>query len=129
MAGITKGDFDHTNDIRPFADGKGHMTVLDLDGMSVGRGVFEPGWRWSDHVKPIAGTSSCQAAHAGYVVSGHLTVRMDDGSEMNFDPGDVMVVHPGHDAWTVGNEPCVMIDWQGALDYAKSRAAAGTATA
>ena len=98
--------------------------------MPVGRAVFEPGWRWSDHVKPIAGTTSCRAAHAGYVMSGHLTVRMDDGSEENFDPGDVMVVAPGHDAWVVGPEACVMIDWQGAVDYAKPHgAASGAATA
>ena len=118
-AGIFKGQFEHSNDIRPFADGKGFMAMVDMDGMSVGRAVFEPGWRWSDHVKPIAGTDSCQAAHAGYIMSGHLTVRMDDGSETNFDPGDLMIVAPGHDAWVVGNEACIMLDWQGALDYAK----------
>jgi quercetin dioxygenase-like cupin family protein len=122
MAGIMKGAFDHSSEIRPFADGRGHFAVIDMDGMSVGRAVFEPGWRWSDHVKPIAGTDSCRAAHAGYVMSGHLTVRMDDGTEENFDPGDVMIVHPGHDAWTVGNEACVMLDWQAALDYAKAKA-------
>jgi quercetin dioxygenase-like cupin family protein len=129
MAGISKGSFEHSSDIRPFADMKGHMTVVDLDGMSAGRAVFEPGWRWSEHVKPIAGTDSCQAAHAGYILDGHLTVRMDDGTEENFSPGDLMVVHPGHDAWVVGHEPCIMIDWQGALDYAKARTQAGTAKA
>lgn len=126
MAGIAKGQFDHSSDVRPFADGKGHLAMLDFDGMAVGRAVFEPGWRWSEHVKPIAGTNSCQVAHAGYLLSGHLTVRMDDGSEENFDPGDVMVVGPGHDAWTVGQEPCVMLDWQGAINYAKPTA--GTRT-
>lgn len=129
MAGITKGQFDRSEDIRPFADGKGRLAMLDLDGMAVGRSVFEPGWRWSDHVKPIVGTSSCQVAHAGYVVSGHLTIRMDDGSEENFDPGDVMVVAPGHDAWVVGQEPCVMLDWQGAINYAKPGSTAGMTTA
>ena len=129
MAGITKGRFERSGDVRPFADGKGQMSMLDLDGMAVGRAVFEPGWRWSDHVKPIAGTSSCQVAHAGYVMSGHLTIRMDDGSEENFDPGDVMVVAPGHDAWVVGPEPCVMLDWQGALNYAKPGATTRATTA
>jgi len=130
MSGIIKGRFDQASDVRPFADGKGHLSMLDIGGMPVGRAVFEPGWRWSDHVKPIAGTTSCRAAHAGYVMSGHLTVRMDDGSEENFDPGDVMVVAPGHDAWVVGPEACVMIDWQGAVDYAKPHgAASGAATA
>jgi hypothetical protein len=122
MVGLSRGSFESSSDIRLFTDGKGQMTVVDLDGMSVGRSVFEPGWRWSDNVKPIAGTDSCQASHAGMVLSGRLTVRMNDGSEETFGPGEVMVVHPGHDAWVVGDEPCIMLDWQGALNYAKSRA-------
>ena len=129
MAGITKGRFDRSDDVRPFADGKGHMAMLDLDGMAVGRAVFEPGWRWSDHVKPIAGTDSCQTAHAGFVLSGHMTIRMNDGTEENFDPGDVMVVATGHDAWTVGPEPCTILDWQGALNYAKSSVGPRTTSA
>ncbi len=129
MAGISKSRFEDSTEIRSFADGKGHLSMIDLDGMAVGRSVFEPGWRWSDHVKPIAGTDSCQVAHAGFVLSGHITIRMNDGTEENFDPGDVMVVRPGHDAWTVGSEPCIMLDWQGALNYAKSSAGMGTTTA
>ena len=128
MAGIAKGQFDRSSDVRPFADGKGHLSMLDFDGMAVGRAVFEPGWRWSEHVKPVAGTTSGQVAHAGYLLSGHLTVRMDDGSEENFDPGDVMIVEPGHDAWTVGREPCVMLDWQGAINYAKPTTGTRTTT-
>ena len=62
---------------------------------------------------PIAGTDSCQSAHLAYFVSGQMTVRMDDGEEQTFGPGDYMKCPPGHDAWTVGNEPCVVIDWQG----------------
>ena len=129
MAGISRRRFEDTPDIRPFADDKGRLAMVDLDGMAVGKAVFEPGWRWSEHVKPIAGTDSCQAAHAGYLLSGHLTVRMNDGSEVNFDPGDLMVVAPGHDAWVVGPEPCVMLDWQGAVDYAKPRVDLGTTSA
>jgi quercetin dioxygenase-like cupin family protein len=129
MTGIAKSRFEHSSDVRPFADGMGQMHMIDLDGMAVGKAVFEPGWPWIDHVKPIAGTSSCQVAHAGYVMSGHMTIRMDDGKEENFDPGDVMVVGPGHDAWVVGNEACVLLDWQGALTYAKAMAAPGGATA
>lgn len=123
MAGIAKRRFEQTADIRPFADGMGQMHMVDVDGMAVGRAVFEPGWHWKDHVAPIAGTRSCQVAHAGYVMSGHMTIRMDDGTEENFDPGDIMVVAPGHDAWVVGKEPCVLLDWQGALTYAKAMAA------
>jgi hypothetical protein len=129
MAGISKSRFEHSNDVRPFADGKGHLAMLDLDGMAVGRAVFESGWRWSDHVKPIAGTDSCQTAHAGFVLSGHMTIRMNDGTEENFDPGDVMVVQPGHDAWTVGPEACTILDWQGAINYAKPTAGTRTTTA
>lgn len=129
MTGILKRRFDQARDIRPFADGKGELAMLDLEGASVGLARFDPGWRWSEHVKPIAGTDSCQAPHAGYVMSGHMTVRMDDGSEENLDPGDVVTIAPGHDAWVVGQEPCLMLDWQGFTDYARPRTATGSTTA
>ncbi|MCW2601571.1 MAG: cupin [Frankiales bacterium] len=129
MRAIFKKRFDQAEDVRPFADNKGELAMLDLDGASVGKATFQPGWRWSDHVKPIAGTDSCEAAHAGYVITGHMTVRMNDGTEVNFDPGDVMVVQPGHDAWVVGQEPCVVIDWQGYTDYAKPTASSRSAKA
>ena len=83
------------------------------------RATFKPGWKWSLHVKPIAQTDSCQAAHLGYYVTGHMHVRMDDGEELEFGPGDFGVIPPGHDAWILGDEPCVVIDWQGFADYAK----------
>ena len=86
---------------------------------SVGRATFLPGWRWSEHVKPIAGTDSCQAAHLGYFVSGRMTVVMDDGETVEYGPGDFADMAPGHDAWIVGDEPCVFVDWQGYADYAK----------
>lgn len=119
MSNITVQRFESSTDVRPFTDGKGSLSTLTLEGGMVGRAVFEPGWRWSDHVKPIAGTASCMAPHTGYVLSGHMTVRMDDGTEANLDPGDLVTIAPGHDAWVVGNEPCVMLDWQGYADYAK----------
>jgi quercetin dioxygenase-like cupin family protein len=78
-----------------------------------------PGWKWSEHVRPIAKTDSCQAAHTGYFVSGRMKVVMDDGQEMEYGPGDFAIMAPGHDAWIVGDEPCVVIDWQGYADYAK----------
>ena len=83
-----------------------------------GRG-FEPGWRWSERVKPIAGTDSCQKAHLGYVLSGLMKVVMDDGTEGEVGTGDVFSIAPGHDAWTVGDEACVMIDFGGIEHYAK----------
>ena len=72
-------------------------------------------------MKPIAGTDSCQAPHLGYVVSGRQKVRMDDGTEMEFGPGDVVCIPPGHDGWTVGDEPCVVLDFSGMTDYAKPK--------
>lgn len=119
MAELIKKNADTPDETRTFESGKGRLDLVKLDGAPIGRGTFEAGWRWSEHVKPIAGTDSCQAAHMGYVVSGRMAVRMDDGQEMEFGPGDFMTCPPGHDAWIVGDEACVMIDWQGAADYAK----------
>ena len=119
MGGMQKMSLDAPEEVRPFADGKGRLELVNLEGGPVGRATFEPGWRWSEHVKPIAGTDSCQAPHLGYYVSGRMRVVMDDGQEEEFGPGDFAVIPPGHDAWIVGDEPCVVIDWQGFADYAK----------
>ena len=119
MAGLIRKSLDSPDETRPFEDGKGQLKLVNLEGGPVGRGTFEPGWQWSKHVKPIAGTGSCEAAHLGYFVSGRMKVVMDDGEEMDYGPGDVAVMAPGHDAWVVGDEPCVFVDWQGFADYAK----------
>jgi hypothetical protein len=106
---------------RPFK-AHGHVDVLKFDDRAtIGRGVFEPGWKWSSDVKPIAGTPSCQSAHAGYCVSGRMTVKTDGGEQFTVNPGDAFHIPPGHDAWTEGNEACVMIDVTGVKDYAKPR--------
>lgn len=97
----------------------GKIELVNLAEGAVGRATFEPGWRWSQHVKPIAGTESCQAAHTVYVISGRMKTVMDDGEEVELGPGDFAVLPAGHDAWVVGDEPCVSIDWQGMTDYAK----------
>src|SRR5437763_16264230 len=97
----------------------GSLALVNCAGATIGRAVFNPGWRWSNDVKPIAGTDSCQASHTGYTISGHLHVKMDDGTEADIGPGDALVISPGHDAWVVGDEPCVMLDWSGSADYAK----------
>ena len=102
MAGLTKMSLNSPEETRPFEDGKGKLELVNLDAGAVGRATFEPGWRWSSHVKPIAGTESCQAPHLGYYVSGRMHVVMDDGEEMEFGPGDFSIIPPGHDAWTVG---------------------------
>ena len=104
------------DEVRSFDKGK--MDVVTLDNVTVGLATFEPGWQWSECVKPIAGTDSCQVPHVGYVLSGRIKVVMDDGSEEEFGPNDAVVIPPGHDAWTVGAEPCVMLDFAGADEYA-----------
>jgi mannose-6-phosphate isomerase-like protein (cupin superfamily) len=99
---------DQPDETRTFENGKAE--VVTLGDFSASRLVFEPGWRWSENVKPIAGTDSCQVLHTGYHVSGRLHVRMDDGTEEEFGPGDAYVIPPGHDAWVVGEEPVVSVD-------------------
>ena len=110
-------NLDTPDDKRSFEHG--YINVVNVVGTTVGRAVFNPGWKWSNDVKPIAGTESCQAAHTGYVVSGRMHVVMDDGTEGEAGPGDAVVISPGHDAWIVGDEPCVMLDWSGSANYAK----------
>ena len=119
MSGLTRRSFDSPDETRPFEEGKGRLDLVTSDGGVVGRATFEPGWKWSEHVKPIAKTDSCQAAHTGYFVSGRMKVVMDNGEEAEYGPGDFAVMAPGHDAWIIGDEPCVVIDWQGFTDYAK----------
>jgi hypothetical protein len=99
---------------------KGRLELIKIGGATIGRGVFEPGWRWATSVQPIVKTKSCEAPHFQYHVSGVLRVRMDDGSEFDCRPGDVSLLPLGHDAWVVGNEPAIVVDFQGMIDYAKS---------
>ena len=119
MSGLIRRSLDAPEEVRPFEGDSGQLNLVNLDDRPVGRAVFKPGWRWSEHVKPIAGTHSCQAAHTCYFISGRMKVVMDDGEETDYGPGDFMICPPGHDAWIVGDEPCVVIDWQGMADYAK----------
>ena len=102
---------------RDFPNGK--VEIVKIEGVTFGLATFEPGWKWSKSVKPIAKTESCQAPHTGYHLSGKLLVKMDDGTEQEFGPGDISIVPPGHDAWVVGKETVVMIDITGMVDYAK----------
>jgi hypothetical protein len=92
---------------------------VNVAGGVVGRFTFYPGWRWSNDVKPIAKTELCEAPHFLYQISGRMHVVMKDGSAHEFGPGDVGLIPPGHDAWVVGNEPAVVIDWGGAKNYAR----------
>ena len=104
-------------EVRTFPNGRAE--IIRVGDGEVARIVAEPGWTWSNDVKPIAGTDSCQAPHFQYHVSGRLGVRMDDGTEFEVGPGEISSLPPGHDAWVVGDEPVVVIDWHGATNYAK----------
>jgi len=119
MSGLINKSFDKPDEVRPFEGGTGQLELVDVEAGPVGRAIFEPGWQWSKHVKPIAKTDSCQAGHLCYFVSGRMKVVMDDGEETEYGPGDVGVIPPGHDAWIVGDDRCVVIDWQGFAEYAK----------
>jgi hypothetical protein len=108
--------FTAPDEVREFP--RGRAEIVTIGGGEVGRLVLEPGWRWSTDVKPIAKTESCEAPHFQYHVSGQLAIRMDDGTEMIAQPGDVTSLPRGHDAWVVGDVPVVVVDWFGASSYA-----------
>jgi hypothetical protein len=109
--------FDQPVEVREFPLGR--VELIQVGGATIGRSTLQPGWRWSESLQPLAQTQSCQAAHLQYHVSGVLKVVMDDGSELECRPGDVSSLPPGHDAWVVGDEPVVVVDFQGMVDYAK----------
>jgi len=111
-------DFGHPDEVREFP--RGRLELIKIGGATVGRAVFEPGWKWSTSVQPLVKTKSCEAPHFQYHVSGVLRIRMDDGTEFDCRPGAVSLLPSGHDAWVVGNEPAVVVDFQGMIDYAKA---------
>jgi quercetin dioxygenase-like cupin family protein len=117
MAKMEAKSFSAPDEVRQFEKGK--VELVKVGGVLVGRGVFQPGWRWSTHVKPIAKTRLCEAPHFQYHISGTLHVVMDDGTEKDLKAGDVSLLPSGHDAWVVGNEPAIVVDFQGMVDYAK----------
>lgn len=120
MANLEAKNVDKPDERRDFP--RGHLDMVMLGDRPVGRTTFQPGWRWSESVKPIAGTDSCQFFHIAYVMSGRMHVRMNDGSEVEIGPGDAVAIPPGHDAWVLGDEDCVMVDFgSDAADYAKAR--------
>ena len=122
MAEMIVKNIGSPDETRKFA-AHGWLDVLTLPGLNFGKATFQPGWRWSDDVKPIAGTDSCLVHHNGYVLSGRMGIRMDDGTEGEVGPGDVFVCPPGHDAWVVGDEDCVVVDFASGMadDYAKPK--------
>ena len=112
-------NFGKPDEVRTFPHGR--VELIHIGGAPIGRAIFEPGWRWATSVQPLANTKSCEAPHFQYHVSGVLRVKMDDGAEFDCKPGDVSLLPSGHDAWTVGNEPAVVVDFQGMLDYASGK--------
>ena len=118
MAAGELKDFNRADESRTFPKGK--LDLINIGGGQVGRLTLEPGWRWSEHVKPIAKTEWCEAPHFQYHVSGTLHVVMADGTEFDAGPGQVTALPSGHDGWVVGDEPVVVIDWAGASNYAKA---------
>jgi hypothetical protein len=117
MKSIEKKSLEMPEEIRKFPLGK--VELVTIGNVTFGKGTFQPGWKWSESVKPIVHTDSCLAPHTQFQISGRLRVKMDDGTEMEYGPGDVGVIQPGHDAWVVGNVPVVVIDFTGFTHYAE----------
>ncbi len=110
-------NFSKAEEVREFPNGQ--LELVKVGGALVGRATFKPGWKWSQSLGPVMKTQSCQAAHLGYQISGVLVTRMDDGTEVETKAGDVLHIAPGHDAWVVGKEPVVVLDFQGMTEYGK----------
>jgi class 3 adenylate cyclase len=109
--------FSEPSDVRTMP--RGRIDVVELDDTVVGLMTYEPGWRWSVDVRPIAGTDTCQYHHLGVTLSGHLRAQMPDGTELEIGPGDVFEIPPGHDAWVVGDEPWISVDFEAMRTYGK----------
>jgi hypothetical protein len=106
------------DEVRTFPKGK--VELVKIGGATIGRATFEPGWKWSTSLQPLVKTKSCEAPHFQYHVSGTIKIVMDDGTQFECKAGDVSLLPEGHDAWVVGNEPVVVVDFQGMIDYAKA---------
>ena len=120
MAGVQLLDFDSPDETR--TPEKTRVDVVRLGGTTAARFAFEPGWKWSECVKPVVGTDSCQVRHVGVVQSGRMTVRHDDGTEVEVGPGQAYVIEPGHDAWVIGDDGFVAFEFESraAEEYARS---------
>jgi hypothetical protein len=110
-------NFEKADEVRNFPYGK--LELVTVAGKTIGRATLNPGWRWSTSIKEAAQTVSCESSHFQYHISGVLKVKMDDGEELELRPGDISMLAPGHDAWVVGEEPVVVVDFQGMVDYAR----------
>jgi hypothetical protein len=119
MAGVEHGSFDSPDETR--TPDKTKIEVVRLGSATAARVEFQPGWKWSECIKPVVGTDSCQARHVGTVVSGQIHVVHEDGTEADAGTGAAYVIEPGHDAWVVGEEPFIAYEFDSktAADYAK----------
>jgi hypothetical protein len=117
MAHAEHKNLSSPDETRTFGHGKAEL--IKIGGGTIGRFTLQPGWRWSQDVKPLAGTAWCEAPHFQYHISGRLHVVMEDGAEFDLGPGDVSMLPPGHDAWVIGDDPVVIVDWSGAGNYAR----------
>ena len=111
------------DEVRPFE--KGRVELFKAGGVTIGRAYFSPGWKWSTCVAPLAQTKSCQAEHVGYQLQGRMHVVFDDGSTCDLKAGDTFHLPAGHDAWVIGDEEVIALDFQGMADYAKPKTGAG----
>ena len=111
MPDLTRTTFDDAHTVAEHAGGSARIEIADLDGVTVTRATMQPGWRWSEHAAPQAGTGSCPKEHVGYMVAGRLGVRLDDGRELELAAGEAFRIPPGHDAWVIGEEAVVHVDF------------------
>src|SRR5438309_1877740 len=111
MATVNIKNLSHADETRNLPKTK--IEVVHLDNTTIMRATFQSGWKWSECVKPTAGTKSCEVPHINYIISGRMKIVMDDGTEKEMGAGDVAVIPPSHDAWVIGNEPCIAIDFSG----------------
>ena len=123
MARLQRKRFTHPDDVRIVPNGR--VEVVELDDRVVGRLSYDPGWQWSKDIKPIAGTETCQFHHVGITISGRARIALPDGIELELGPGDVFEIPPGHDAWVIGDEPWVSVDFEAMRTYARSEPSSG----
>ena len=117
MAAYERKNLATPDEVRTFPHGR--VELANLESGPVARATYEPGWRWSNDIKPMAKTDWCQVNHAGYVLSGTMGIKMAGGDEFVVGPGELVTLGSGHDAWVIGNEPCMMIDWGAISTFAK----------
>ncbi|MBV8690027.1 MAG: cupin domain-containing protein [Actinobacteria bacterium] len=118
MAGVETNDFSAPDEVR--RPDRTNIEIVKLGGGEIGRFTFQPGWSWSECIKPVVGGESCQTEHVGYMIAGQLQVQSDDGSTVDISAGNVYRIAPGHDAHVVGDDPVTVVEFQGAATYAKS---------